>query len=164
MTAESKIGAPIVTQVEVVVDHSMRGKCTLPYPGHPKGCPNFGKKDICPPKAPMIEQVLNLAEPVWLVAVPFDLAAHVQEMGKKHPGWTMRQRANLLYWQGSVKKRLAQKAKCQAIVEDLSLIIGCPEACGVDMTATCAAAGIYLEWPPVNTVWKAVLIGTHVRS
>lgn len=158
-----KIGEPVVAQVEVVVDHSMRGKCTLSYPGHPNGCPNFGKKDICPPRAPMIENVLNLAEPVWLVAVPFDLAAHVREMGKRHPDWTPRQRANLLYWQGSVKKRLAEEAKCQAIAKGLRLIIGCPEACGVDMTATCAGAGISLEWPPANTVWKAVLIGTSVR-
>lgn len=157
-----KIGEPVVTQVEVVVDHSMRGKCTLPYPGHPKGCPNFGKKDICPPKAPMVENVLNLAEPVWLVAVPFDLAAHVREMGKKHPTWTARQRANLLYWQGSVKKCLAEEARRQAIAKQLPFVLGCPEACGVDMTRTCADAAIFLEWPPVNTVWKAVLLGTRV--
>ena len=156
------IGTIVVSQVEVVVDHSMRGKCTLPYPGHKNGCPNFGKKSICPPKAPMIERVLNLAEPVWLVAVSFDLAAHVLRMGEKHPDWTMRQRANLLYWQGSVKKRLAEEARLQALAKGLPLIVGCPEACGVDMTATCSNAGILLEWPPVNTVWKAVLLGTRV--
>jgi predicted metal-binding protein len=160
----SRIGHPVVCQVEVVVDHAVRGKCSLPYPGHKKGCPNFGKKSICPPKAPMIENLLNLAEPVYLVAVPFDLAGHVLRIGERHPDWTPRQRANLLYWQGSVKKHLAQVARYQAIAKQLSLIVGCPEACGVDMTATCANAGIVLEWPPVNTVWKAVLLGTRVGS
>ena len=157
-----RIGEPVVAQVEVVVDHSVRGKCTLPYPGHKKGCPNFGKKSICPPVAPMIENVLNLAEPVWLVAVPFDLAEHVLRMGEKHPGWTARQRANLLYWQGSVKKALRRAALRHAMSAGLCLILECPEACGVDMTATCANAGIALEWPPVKTVWKAVLVGMRV--
>jgi len=160
----NSVGAAVVTRVGVVVDHSVRGKCTLPYPGHPKGCPNFGKKAICPPQAPTIENVLNLAEPVWLVAVPFDLLGHVRKMGMLHPGWTVRQRANLLYWQGGVKKRLFEEARRQAIAKGLSLVVECPEACGVDMTRTCADAGIVLEWPPTNTVWKAVLIGTHVRS
>lgn len=154
------IGDPVVTPVEVVVDHSVRSHCKLPYPGHKKGCPNFGKKKICPPMAPVIEKVLDLGSPVYLLAIPFNLAAHVEKMGALHPDWTMRQRANLLYWQGSVKKKLRETAAYEAIAKRL-VVVGCPEACGVDMTATCAKAGIVLEWPPRNTVWKAVLLGTR---
>lgn len=168
-TIADLIGEPVTRRVEVVVDHSVRGKCTLPYPGHPKGCPNFGKKGCCPPQAPMIERVINLAEPVWLLAVSFDLGAHVLRMGEKHPEWTERQRANLLYWQASVNKALLSSAIHIPVYDHLcgsprglidKVVVRIPEACGVDMTATFRNAGIDLEWPPKKTVWKGVLLGT----
>ena len=107
----------------------------------------------------MIEAVLNLEKPMFLVAVSYDLAGHVLEMGERHPGWTDRQKANLLYWQGAVKARLFEAARHESEQRGL-LVVRCPEACGVDMTATFEDAWIILEWPPTKTVWKAVLLGT----
>ena len=158
------IGEPIIRRVEVVVDHSVRGLCTRKYPGHPKGCPNFGKKGCCPPRAPMIERVINLAEPVWLLAIPFDLGTHVQRMGERHPEWTERQKANLLYWQAAVRKKLFESVTYipRGFID--TVVVRIPEACGVDMTATCANAGITLEWPPRRTVWKAGLLGAPVAA
>jgi predicted metal-binding protein len=158
------IGEPIVRRVEVVVDHSVRGLCTRRYPGHPKGCPNFGKKSCCPPRAPMIERVIDLAKPVWLLAIPFDLGTHVRRMGERHPEWTERQKANLLYWQAAVRKKLFESATYipRGLID--TVVVRIPEACGVDMTATCANAGITLEWPPRKTVWKAGLLGTPVAA
>ena len=40
--------------VEVVVDYRARDWCRLPYPDHPRGCPNFGRRADCPPMAPLI--------------------------------------------------------------------------------------------------------------
>lgn len=156
---EGRIGTPVIVQVHPVVDHSVRGLCPRPYPGHPKGCPNFGQKDGCPPMAPMIENVLDLEKPVFLVAVSYDLAGHVAEMGERHPGWTAKQRANCLYWQGAVRARLFETARHEAYERDL-IVVKCPEANGIDMTATFEDAWIILEWPPKKTVWKAVLLGT----
>lgn len=163
------IGETVIRRVEVAVDHGVRGKCTLPYPGHPKGCQNFGKKWCCPPRAPMIERVIDLRGPVWLLAVPFNLGEHVRRMGERHPGWTERQKANLLYWQGAVNKALHGRATYIPVYDHMrggprklieTVVVHVPEACGVDMTATFASGGITLEWPPKQTVWKAVLLGT----
>jgi predicted metal-binding protein len=156
---DGRIGAPIVMQVEPVVDHAVRGLCVRPYPGHSMGCPNFGARDGCPPRAPMIERVFDLSRPVFLVAMSYDLAGHVREMGERHPGWTDRQKSNLLYWQGAVKARLRGAARYEACERGL-VVLECPEATGVDVTATCEQAWIILEWPPRKTVWKVVFLGT----
>lgn len=34
-----------------VCDPAIRGLCLRPYYQHPKGCPNYGKKGDCPPRA-----------------------------------------------------------------------------------------------------------------
>jgi hypothetical protein len=39
----------------IMLDDGEAGKlCRLPYPNHPKGCPNYGKRALCPPKAPAL--------------------------------------------------------------------------------------------------------------
>ena len=82
--------------------------CTLPYPNHKKGCPNYGKKDYCPPFAPRFEDIT--IDPYYLVIETFNLEKHANRMRERHPKWTERQCRNLLYWQGGVRKRLKEKA------------------------------------------------------
>ena len=45
----------IIPLTEVAYDPKARdGRwCMLPYPNHPKGCPNHGQKSHCPPFAPI---------------------------------------------------------------------------------------------------------------
>lgn len=145
--------------VSPVVDHSVRALCARPYPGHKKGCPNIGKPG-CPPKHPLLEYMLDLAKPVFAIFNVFDLAEHVAKMRQKHPSWSERQLYNCLYWQPRARKAL----KCE-IREFLrehvgAVIIKSPEAAGLNVTATLAAAGIQLEWPPRIKAYQVVIAGS----
>jgi hypothetical protein len=133
--------------------------CRLPYPGHPRGCPNFGKKGGCPPGCPPIQARLDLSLPVYAVVSSFDLADHVLRMRLRHPRWTERQLRNCLYWQPRARKRLRAVLATFLFdhpdyIADLS-----SEAGGVDVTATLRRVGIELEWPPRNIAKQVALAG-----
>jgi len=160
----------MVREVKVVLDPDVRKLCIRPYYNHPKGCPNYGKKPGCPPQAPMLGGVLDLAEPVFAVWAEFDLAAHRKKMLKKHPLWSKRQADCCLYWQGTLLKELRHVVANFCTMRLLFRIcdkieaVFCPEAMGVNVTATMAGAGVNLEWPPENTVRKVALVGTSVKK
>lgn len=157
-------------RVNPVINYRVRGLCSAPYPGHKKGCPNFNKKERCPPKSPKIEQVLDLSQPVWAIYNAFDLGAYVIRMKEKHPNWSERQLYNCLYWQPSARKTLKGEIKkflLSATYADFATqgkltLAGTPEAMGVDITATMLQAGIKLEWPPKSLAYQIVLIGYPV--
>jgi len=140
----------------------LRKLCTRRYPGHPRGCPNFGKRDSCPPQAPLINETLDLTQPVWVIYNDFDLASHVAKMRARHPNWTERQMYCLLYWQPTARKHL------RAVIEEFLqqhpglLVVSTPEAQGVDVTSTMRGVGIYLEWPPRNVAYQVVLAGASL--
>jgi len=148
--------------VEPVVDKAMRGLCCRPYPGHPKGCPNFKKKEGCPPSAPMIDETLDLSKPVHAVFNVFDLARHVKRMKNKHPHWSDRQLKCCLYWQPRARKQLREKIMRFLYEHPGETVVKCPEAQGVNLTETMKNAGIELEWPPENVTYQIVLIGTRL--
>ena len=50
--------------VRPVIDPDVRDLCPRSYPGHPHGCPNYGKRPSCPPQAPMLAETLDLTQPV----------------------------------------------------------------------------------------------------
>jgi len=149
-------------RVRPVIDESVRRLCLHPYPNHPKGCPNYGQKDGCPPSASILGDVLDLDSPIYAIYVRFYLAGHVGKMRKKHPNWTDRQLRCLLYWQPKVNKFLRQMVA--AFLEDHPEMVTevNPEAAGVNVTKTMARAGIHLEWPPRRFVYKIALAGRQV--
>lgn len=148
-----------VFRVQPVLDPTVRDFCARPYPGHPRGCPNFGKKEGCPPKAPLLDQRLDLTYPVFAVINDFDLTSHVERLKLAHPAWTDRQLRCSLYWQCTAKK-----AWKSGIAEFLLAHPGysamlCPEAMGVNVAETLLRSGIEIEWPPVNVVRQVALCG-----
>jgi len=160
----------MVREVKVVLDPDMRKLCVRPYYNHPKGCPNCGKRPGCPPEAPLLPDVLDLSKPVWAVWASFDLAGHRERMRDKHPKWSKRQLDCCLYWQGALLKELRHEVTnfCTMqmpykISEKLEALY-CPEAMGVNVTATMEGAGVTLEWPPLNTVRKIALVGHPVKG
>lgn len=170
-------------QVHPVIDHTVRKLCCSPYPGHDKGknigCPNFNKREGCPPKAPLFDKVFNLNEPVYAVYNLFDLNAHVHKMKAAHPNWSEAQLRCCLLWQGRARKQLAKNvadfimahplydvsmAHYRGIEKDLGplygkIIAASPEAMGVNVTETLASAGISLEWPPTKVAYQVALAG-----
>ncbi len=151
--------------VEVVLDPSMRNLCYKPYYNHPKGCPNYGKRSGCPPAAPLINEVLDLSQPVWAAWVKFNLAKHRERMRGKHPKWSRRQLDCCLYWQGTLMKGLRREVtyfiNAQTYLDyGILEAIYYPEAMGVNVTATLEGIGVTLEWPPEKIVHKVALIGS----
>lgn len=137
----------ILLEVKPHIDARVRGLCVTPYPLHPKGCPNVGKCDRCPPKAPMFGDAFDLSRPVFALVNEFDLGAHVERMRLKNPDWTDRQLYCVLYWQNTARKQLDEKI--QSVLPALSgyEATWCPEGMGVNVTTTLGRAGIRLEWP-----------------
>lgn len=144
---------------DVVIDQRSRCWCRLPYPNHPHGCPNHGKRKICPPQAPVFEEIIK--SPFILAAVKFNLEQHVKKMKKKHPDWSDRRARCVLYWQGKVNKQLREI--CEKIVSNApnSIILYKPEANGVHVFETCRKIGLILERNPQKIVWKIAIIGTR---
>ncbi|HUX15510.1 MAG TPA: hypothetical protein VMW52_03505 [Phycisphaerae bacterium] len=134
--------------------------CARPYPGHPRGCPNFNRKPGCPRAAPRLPQVLNLAEPVWTIWNVFDLAGHIVRMKARHPEWSDRQLRCCLYWQPRARKSLRRHVAMFLYHHPGLHVVATPEAQGVNVTATMKSAGITLEWPPRNVAYQVVLAGT----
>jgi len=151
--------------VEPVIDLSVRGLCCRPYPGHPKGCPNFGRKPGCPPEAPTIDQLLDLNKPVFAVFNEFDLMGHVKRMRERHPGWSCRQLVCCLYWQAGARKQLRANLCTFLRAKSGSAwrIVMNPEGAGVNVTATMESVGIMLEWPPRTSAYQVAFVG-HARE
>lgn len=154
MKEEQKIVAPIK---EVVLERRARDWCKLPYPDHPRGCPNYGKRDSCPPASPLFENVVE--EPYVLVGVRFDLEGWSGRMKERHPDWSKRQARNCLYWQGKVRKRLREVCEKEKGKVPNPIILYTPEGTGVNVFETCRKAGLKLEKNPQKIVWKIAIIG-----
>lgn len=152
--------------IEVVprLDLHVRTICQRRYPGHPKGCPNWGKRHTCPPQAPLLGDLLDLDRPVYCLHNCFDLASHVARMRKRHPDWSERRLRCCLYWQGTARKQLRVKVDAFLEKHPGHLTVFVPEACGVDVTATMRSIGIELEWPPVSTVYQVALVGNPKKG
>lgn len=150
----------IVPLNNVIIDLRARVWCKLPYPGHPKGCPNYGKRAKCPPQAPLFADIIN--PPYILVGVKFNLEEWANSMKEKHPNWSDRQARCCLYWQGKVRKILRET--CESIVDDDMVACYIPEAMGVHVFKTCAEVGIKLERNPQKFVWKIAIIGRSFKE
>jgi len=144
---------------DLVLDRRAMGPwCRLPYPNHPKGCPNYDKKKACPPHSIFFNNIVE--PPFFLVIHTFDLEAQSMRMKKRHPEWSDRQSRNLLYWQKGVMKKLKEEAK--AFIESYDgdlLLVEIPEANGVHVFKTCENVGIILDRNPRKIVRKIMIIG-----
>lgn len=158
MTKDFKLTDFISNEVEVAIDYKMRDLCRKPYYKHPKGCPNFGKKEDCPPKIGLFDKTYRPL--VRVVAKNMDFRDYKNLRKKAHPNWSEKQLANPLYWQGMLRARLRQlvKEELEKIKDKNYEIVYNMEAMGVNVTETCRRAGLVLEWPPKNMVYQIALI------
>jgi len=119
--------------------------CVLPYHGHPRGCPYYGKRPTCPPDSRPIAELLDVTRPVYLVYSFFDLRAHVERMKTRHPKWTDVQCQNVRYWQGTARAGLRRNVTAAMGPLRCDVSTFCPEGAGVNVFATARAAGLRLE-------------------
>lgn len=72
-------------EVKPIIDAAMRSLCRERYPNHPRGCLNWNKKKGCPPKAKMIDKILDMNKPIFAIYNKYPFGEHVQRMKNKHP-------------------------------------------------------------------------------
>lgn len=141
------------------VNMKAREWCKLPYPDHPKGCPNYGYHKTCPPDAPLIENFIDIQKPMYLIVVEFNLGIHVRRMLQTHKGWSERQARCVLYWQAGVNKSLENECALFRWSHPFMLTTRCPEAMGVNVIATAQSVGIPIKVKPIEIVYKIALAG-----
>ncbi len=132
--------------------------CRKPYYNHPAGCPNYAKKQGCPPDQPLIDRVLNFKKPVFVICTSFDIGNHAKRMKKMHPGWNERQAYCCLYWQPKARKAQRDEEKKAVEQHKIEKIIRSPEAHGVNITSLMKNLKISLEWPP-RKITRIVSLG-----
>jgi predicted metal-binding protein len=144
-----------------VLDPKVRGMCRLPYEGHPRGCPNYGRVDRCPPKVAHLDEVYDLGSPFYAVWSTFALGEHAAKMRERHPGWSDRQLRCVLYWQGTARRRLREEVAAfrRERPEVDWLVETTPEAMGLEVGKTVAQVGVALPWPPAELVYHVALAG-----
>ena len=143
----------------IVFDERVRNWCKFPYPDHPKGCPNYGAIDRCPPQAPMVFDFIDMNMPIFFAVITFDLKTHMERMIDIHPDWSGKQARCILYWQNGVRKQLGQA--CNTFISNKLLIYDlCPEAMGVNVFRTLHRIGIPIKKNPTETVYKVAIIGS----
>jgi len=143
----------------IVIDMSVRTWCTLPYPGHPKGCPNFGISDTCPPKVKTVSEIFDLEKQHWFAVVEFNLKNHADRMKMLHPAWSQKQCTCCLYWQNGVRKQL--RKLCDDFIFNKSFLhyTLIPEAMGVNVFQTARRYGVTLTKDITDKLYKIALIG-----
>lgn len=135
----------IVRVKKLIHKKAVRDWCKFPYHGHPKGCPNYGKKEQCPPQSKYITDIINVNKPIFMVFSEFDLGKHMSKMKKKHPQWSEHQLRNVLYWQSTSRKQMKERAKKAQSILGTEVIIYMAESNGVNIYATAFHAGLKLE-------------------
>lgn len=142
----------------IKIDRNVQDYCLLKYPGHPRGCPNYGIKDGCPPGALMLNEILDMNKDIYVIYVEYDVRKFADRMKTIHPKWTDRQAYCCLYWQKIPRTELRAEEDRARTEFGLTQISTSPEANGVNIQYLFRQLGISLEWP-VRNISRHVSIG-----
>lgn len=123
------------------IDYKVRDYCTLPYPGHLKGCPFFGKRKECPPQAPLVKDFIDLEKPHY-----FAMAEYTYE--RKQPEIGTAPEDDWLYWHRYAESVLCKTLKTFQKDHPGAVFTLHPSAVGVDVFKTAQNVGIFLESAP----------------
>jgi len=155
--------------------------CKLPYPNHPRGCPNYNKNSLCPPSAKYMDYLLEYYSYFYLIYAIFNLKSQRERMLTLHPNWSKKQANCLLYWQNSVKKALKeyiQKITAKNVEKEIYILscgsgfkINCSnqseiysmEAVGINVISTLKNVNIPFEIKPKNKVILVSLLCSNER-
>ena len=138
--------------------------CTLPYPSHKHGCPNFGKSEGCPPLAPYF---LDVYKPeVFVAFMRFDFGQYLEKKRHLHPDWTLRALVNPRHFQGHLDSKLRSFVDSELIKPDFEnfYAVHNTEAMGVNMHLTVRKAGVELEWPPRKNMYRVTLLAQFLEQ
>lgn len=133
--------------------------CQLPYPRHPKGCPNYNKSDKCPPKAKPLGEIFDLNKDCYLIIYKFNLKKHIDYMRDRNPKLTNNQAKCVLYFQNRVRKEMKWAFRI-LLQSDRELIYNdIPEAHGVNVIKTLRRMNVNIEIKPKKYIHKVAIVG-----
>lgn len=138
--------------------------CRRPYYKHRKGCPNYNKKDGCPPNQLLINNALDFEKDLYVIYTEFPVGKFAKRMRIRHPGWSLRQIYNPMFWQPQARK-IQRIEEAKAVEENnLTKIITSPEAHGVNITELMKNIGISLKWkwPPEHMLENKAYLNNTV--
>jgi hypothetical protein len=128
--------------------------CPKAFYNHPHGCPNYGMREECPPRASLIDEVLDLERELYVIYTLFEVGRFAEHIRERHPDWSNRQIYNPWYWQ-PVARKLHRRDVAQAVDElGLEKVTDSPEGHGVNVSFLMRNAGITLswKWPPEHSL------------
>ncbi len=150
-----------ITCVEVTgtlkIDYSVRDLCRQPYPGHPKGCPNYGKKKECPPQAPLLEDFIDILQPHYFLVLEC-----IRNGCRNNQENTLEEAQFRSYWNDTLEEILHEYIQEFQKDHPGTVFTFHPSAVGVDVLETARNVGITLEENPEKVFYKIVLIGYPV--
>lgn len=137
---------------DIEFERKIQAICTAPFYKHSRGCPNFNKKEGCPPGQPLINDVFDFNKDLFIIYTVFNVGEFAERMRRNHPEWSKhpRQWYNPRRWQETDRynhrkeiKRFLEKYRDMVVNSN-------PEAHGVNVTQLMANIGIKLnwQWPP----------------
>lgn len=132
--------------------------CLRTSKSFPNGCPNYGKKEGCPP-TPLINKVLDFKKEVYVIWTEFPVGEYASVMKKKHPSWSEKQCYCLRYWQPKARKMHYAEIEEHRKKYGFDKVINCPEGNGVNVAGLMMKIGIKLEWPPRKITRIISLVG-----
>ncbi|MFC1697966.1 hypothetical protein ACFL1H_06510 [Nanoarchaeota archaeon] len=138
----------------LIYDRSFQQLCKKPYYGHSKGCPNFGKKEGCPP-SPLLDDVFDLGAEMFVIYTSFNVGEFAEKMRVSHPEWQNhpRQWYNPRRWQPKARKE--HKIELEKFISEYGLDIDkCPEARGINVSRMMMDVSVDLSWgwPPEHNL------------
>ena len=149
---------PWEVQTPIMMDCDTADLCKRPYPGHKRGCPNYGKRDSCPPKVWRWDESFRHNSKCTVIWITFPFGKHVTKMQFKHPDWSKRQLECCLYWQGTARKALrSEVGRFLSQSSNTWTVFYVPEAHGVNVTSTMAELGHTIEWPPIHRTFHVAI-------
>jgi predicted metal-binding protein len=136
--------------------------CRKPYYKHPKGCPNYGKKESCPPRVSHITEVFDLSTIHFLI-MKFDFAKYIAMRREARPHDTNRSLANQRHWQGHLRSqlRLEWQNSLQCVYPDY-IVREDPEALGVNVVSSLANHGIDFDWCKEDTQHEFISLPNYM--
>lgn len=162
----------IYNQIKFVKSESIRNLyCSLPYPDHPHGCPNYDSKKtkqnhLCPPYSPFLKDKLREFSYFTLVYGIFDFGQYLILRKNIYPNWSDKQIRNCLHYQNAIKSYLIHYVR--SITPSGSLILGCGgeritkcasmESVGINVLGMYQKLGIDFETKPKTKIVFCTLI------
>lgn len=157
---------------QVEYEKRVQGYCLLPYPKHPRGCPNYGhKKDLkgirkdlrervireCPPTK-LLNNVFDLSRNLFVVYNVFETGVDAEDRRLNNPKLkTPGEWYNIRYWQGKARARLYEEAENFLDSNPDCIVDLSPEAHGVNLDKLMTKIGLNLRWgswPPEHSLYN----------